>query len=65
MPALHKLSATKVKNASPGKYADGAGLYLHKRKDGGAQWFPRVTVQRRKCEIAFGAAKTEPAKKLA
>lgn len=36
MPALHKLSTVKNKTASPGKYSDGGGLWLHKREDGGA-----------------------------
>ena len=52
MGALHKLTATKVRNAKPGKYSDGAGLWLHKRKDGGAQWVLRVTVHGRRRERA-------------
>ncbi len=55
MPALHRLSATKVKSAPPGKYADGGGLWLHKRADGGAQWFLRVTIHRRRREMGLGS----------
>ncbi|WP_306110854.1 MULTISPECIES: site-specific integrase [unclassified Roseovarius] len=55
MPAQHKLSAAKVKNAKPGKYSDGAGLWLHKREDGGAQWVLRVTVHGRRREMGLGA----------
>ena len=55
MPAIHKLSAAKVKNAAPGKYSDGGGLWLHKREDGGAQWFLRVTVHGRRREMGLGS----------
>ncbi|MHA7826912.1 MAG: tyrosine-type recombinase/integrase [Roseovarius sp.] len=54
MPALHKLTATQVKNAKPGKHSDGAGLWLHKRQDGGAQWVLRVTVHGRRREMGLG-----------
>lgn len=52
---LHKLSASQVKAASPGKYNDGAGLWLHKRPDGGGQWFLRVTVHGRRREMGLGS----------
>lgn len=58
MRALHKLTAAKVKNAAPGKYADGGGLWLHKRPDGGAQWFLRVTVYGNRREMGLGPVKT-------
>lgn len=54
MRALHKLTATKVKAASPGKYSDGGGLWLHKRSDGGAQWVLRITVHGRRREMGLG-----------
>jgi len=50
-----KLSAAFVKSANPGKYSDGAGLWFHKRRDGGAQWFLRVTVHGRRREMGLGA----------
>ena len=53
--ALSKLSAAQVKSAGPGKYSDGGGLWLHKRPDGGAQWFLRVTVHRRRREMGLGS----------
>jgi hypothetical protein len=53
--ALNKLSAAQVKSCAPGKYADGGGLWLHKREDGGAQWFLRVTVHGRRREMGLGA----------
>ena len=44
MPVLNKLNSLSIKSFGPGKYSDGGGLWLHKRLDGGAQWFLRVTV---------------------
>ncbi len=38
-----------------GKYNDGAGLLLHKRKDGGAQWILRYTLHGRRREMGLGA----------
>lgn len=55
MAALHKLTAVKVKSAPPGKYSDGGGLWLHKREDGGAQWFLRVTIHGRRREMGLGS----------
>lgn len=51
----NKLSATGVKNAGPGKYSDGGGLWLHKRPDGGAQWVLRVTIHGRRREMGLGS----------
>lgn len=53
--ALNKLSAVKVRSALPGKYSDGGGLWLHKRPDGGGQWFLRVTVHGRRREMGLGS----------
>ncbi|WP_424944296.1 tyrosine-type recombinase/integrase [Aliiroseovarius crassostreae] len=55
MRALNKLTATKVKAATPGKYSDGGGLWFHKRADGGGQWFLRVTVHGRRREMGLGS----------
>lgn len=52
----NKLTAVAVKNAGPGKYSDGSGLWLHKRKDGGSQWFLRVTIHGRRREMGLGSA---------
>lgn len=53
---LNKLSALAVKNAPVGKYADGGGLWLHKREDGGAQWVLRITVHGRRREMGLGSS---------
>lgn len=53
---LNRLSAIAIRSAPPGKHADGGGLWLHKRPDGGAQWFLRYTVHGRRREMGLGAA---------
>lgn len=53
--ALNKLNAPKVRTCAPGKYSDGGGLWLHKREDGGGQWFLRVTVHARRREMGLGS----------
>ncbi|MGI3185600.1 tyrosine-type recombinase/integrase [Nioella aestuarii] len=55
MGARDKLTAVHVRTAQPGKYSDGAGLWLHKRPDGGAQWFLRVTIHGRRREMGLGS----------
>jgi len=51
----HKLSALAVRSLPPGKYSDGAGLWLHRREDGGGQWFLRVTIHGRRREMGLGS----------
>lgn len=53
---LYKLSAVEVRTAKPGKYADGGGLWLHKRPDGGGQWFMRYTIHGRRREMGLGSS---------
>ena len=55
MRATNRLTALEVKNAAPGKYADGGGLWLHRRADGGGQWFLRITVHGRRREMGLGS----------
>ncbi len=55
MRGMHRLTAMEVKNNPPGKYADGAGLWLNKRKDGGSQWFLRFTLYGRRREMGLGS----------
>jgi integrase len=54
MRATNRLSSQFVKTAPVGKYCDGAGLWLVKRDDGGAQWVQRVTVHGRRREMGLG-----------
>jgi integrase len=51
----NRLSASGAKAAPAGKHADGAGLWLHKRDDGGAQWVLRITAHGRRREMGLGA----------
>jgi len=57
MTSLHKLTSTQVKSLPVGKYADGGGLWLHKRKDGGAQWVLRVAIHGRRREMGLGGVR--------
>nr|WP_325252888.1 integrase arm-type DNA-binding domain-containing protein [Amylibacter sp.] len=43
-----------MKSIAPGKYADGNGLWFHKRANGGAQWVLRVNVHGRRREMGLG-----------
>jgi integrase len=52
---LHKLSATAIKAAKPGKYNDGLGLWLVKRANGGGQWVLRLTIFGRRREMGLGS----------
>ena len=54
MRAKNRLTATFLKSAPVGKHCDGAGLWLIKRDDGGAQWVLRVTVHGRRREMGLG-----------
>lgn len=51
----NKLSSAELKAKAPGKYADGGGLWFHKRPDGGAQWFLRYTIFGRRHEMGLGS----------
>ena len=55
MRALNRLSAKAVAALAPGKYADGGGLWVHKREDGGGQWVLRVTIHGRRREMGLGS----------
>ena len=52
---VNRLNARAVTSLGAGKYADGAGLWLHKRPDGGGQWVLRVTVHGRRREMGLGS----------
>ncbi len=54
MPALNKLSSLLVKNAQPGKYSDGGGLWLHEKDGDGGKWFLGVHVHGRRREMGLG-----------
>ena len=63
MAGRHRVSAAFVRSAPVGKHCDGAGLWLHKRPDGGAQWVLRVTVHGRRREMGLGSLSDVPLKR--
>ncbi len=52
---MNRLNARSVATLGAGKYNDGAGLLIHKRKDGDTQCLYCYSIHRRLCEIDFGA----------
>lgn len=55
MTTLNKLTARKIQSLPAGKFNDGGGLWLHKRADGGAQWFLRIQIHGRRREMGLGS----------
>jgi integrase len=54
MRAKNRLTAAFLKTSPVGKHCDGAGLWMVRREDGGAQWVLRVTVHGRRREMGLG-----------
>ncbi|MEP9387262.1 integrase arm-type DNA-binding domain-containing protein [Mesorhizobium sp. KR9-304] len=53
---MGKLTTKKMRDLkSPGRYADGDGLYLHVREGGSRQWVLRTTVHGRRKDIGLGS----------
>ncbi|QEE09451.1 prophage integrase IntA [Bartonella kosoyi] len=63
MALMNRLNARSVATLGAGKYNDGAGLLLHKRKDGGVQWILRYTLHGRRREMGLGALRDVSLKK--
>jgi integrase len=55
MPA-HKLSATQLRKPRPGRYFDGAGLWLYVSPGGAQNWVYRYTYQGRRREMGLKAS---------
>lgn len=55
MRSFNRLSSAFVRNAPIGKHCDGRGLWLIKRKDGGAQWMFRFAIHGRRREMGLGS----------
>ena len=58
MRAKNRLTVAFMKSAPVGKHCDGAGLWLVKRADGGAQWVLRITVHGRERSMGLGGYPT-------
>jgi hypothetical protein len=55
---LHKLSARRVeKEARPGRYGDGGGLYLLVSTSGGRSWVFRYSYTGRERDLGLGAVR--------
>ncbi|MBD3732395.1 MAG: integrase arm-type DNA-binding domain-containing protein [Sphingopyxis sp.] len=52
---MTNLTALKVKNARPGTYGDGKGLYLRVKPSGSRSWILRVQHQGRRQDIGLGS----------
>lgn len=50
------LTAIEVKNARPGRHADGLGLYLMVRPSGSKSWVFRVQVDGKRMDLGLGSA---------
>lgn len=55
---MAKLTALGVKNAKPGRHADGEGLYLLVKPTGGKSWLLRIQVDGKRRDIGLGAVDT-------
>lgn len=51
------LSAVAVRNAPPGRYADGNGLYLQVDESGARRWIQRIAILGRRRELGLGSAR--------
>lgn len=49
------LTAVTVRNAKPGRHADGNGLYLEVDESGARRWLLRIMVQGRRRDIGLGS----------
>lgn len=52
---MGKLTALQIKNAKPGRYADGNGLYLLVSPTGSKSWVLRVQVDKRRRDYGLGS----------
>jgi integrase len=52
---MGKFTVAGVRNASPGRHADGEGLYLLVKPGGGRSWLLRVQVDGRRRDIGLGS----------
>jgi len=59
---MGKLTATTVKNAKPGRHADGEGLYLLVKPTGARSWLLRVQFNGSRRDVGLGSADLAPRK---
>ena len=51
----NRLTPLWVRQARPGFYADGQGLYLRVQDTGARQWVQRLVIQGRRCDLGLGS----------
>ncbi len=54
MVQFNNLTHLKVKNLDAGKYSDGQGLWLHKRRVDAGKWILRVSIAKKRREMGLG-----------
>lgn len=57
---MSKLTALSVKNAKPGRHADGQGLYLLVKPTGAKSWLLRVQTDGKRRDIGLGSLDVSP-----
>ncbi|SFR97534.1 tyrosine-type recombinase/integrase [Sphingomonas jatrophae] len=57
---MGKLTVAGVRNAKPGRHADGDGLYLLVKPTGARSWLLRVQVEKRRRDIGLGSVDLTP-----
>ena len=57
---MPKLSALSVKNAKPGRHADGEGLYLLVKPSGAKSWLLRIQCDGKRRDIGLGSVDSSP-----
>ena len=58
---MGKLTALKVRNAKPGRYTDGDGLFLFVKESGARTYVLRVQHEGKRRDIGLGTADTDGA----
>jgi hypothetical protein len=54
------LTAVKIKNAKPGRYCDGGGLYLVVHDSGAKRWVLRTLIQGKRHDLGLGSLSLVP-----
>ena len=57
---MPRLTALSVRNAKPGRHADGEGLYLLVKPTGAKTWLLRVQVEGKRRDVGLGTVDTSP-----
>ncbi|MFS0770796.1 tyrosine-type recombinase/integrase [Sphingomonas sp. 1P08PE] len=57
---MARLTAISIRNAKPGRYADGDGLYLLVKPGGSRSWLLRIQVDGRRRDIGLGSVELTP-----